>query len=88
MKAGELSMYIHLGGDKVIRSRELIAIFDISNDKPSKLPKTFLTHAEQERIVEKIGDEDPKSLIVTESKLFYSPISASTLKKRSAFFSN
>jgi hypothetical protein len=81
-------MYIHLGGDKVIRSRELIAIFDISNDKPSKLPKTFLTHANQEKKVEKIGEEDPKSMVVTEAKLYYSPISSSTLKKRSTHFSN
>ena len=82
-------MYIHLGGEKIIRSRELIAIFDIASDKPSKqLPKSFFTHAEQEKIVEKIGEEEPKSLVVTESKIYYSPISSSTLKKRSKFFSS
>lgn len=78
-------MYIHLGGEKVIRSRELIAIFDIGSEKPSRLPKTFLTNTEQEKIVEKIGDEEPKSLVVTETKIYYSPISSSTLKKRSKF---
>lgn len=81
-------MYIHLGGEKIIRSRELIAIFDIASDKPSKLPKSFFTHAEQEKTVEKIGDEDPKSLVVTETKLYYSPISSSTLKKRAKHFSS
>ena len=81
-------MYVHLGGDKVIRTRELIAIFDISTDKPSKIPKTFLTHAIQEKKVEKISEEDPKSLVVTEGKLYYSPISSSTLKKRSAHLNN
>ena len=80
-------MYIHLGGEKIIRSRELIAIFDIASDKPSKLPKSFLTHSEQEKKVERIGEEEPKSLVVTESKIYYSPISSSTLKKRSRSFS-
>lgn len=88
MKEGGLIMYIHLGSDKVIRSRELIAIFDISNDKPAQLPRTLLTHTNQEKKVEQIGEEDPKSLVVTESRLYYSPISSSTLKKRSANFNN
>src|SRR5690554_2884785 len=81
-------MYIHLGGDKVIRSRELIAIFDISNEKPSDIPRSLLTHDNQEKKVEHIGDEDPKSLVVTESRLYYSPISSFTLKKRSANINN
>lgn len=88
MKVGDLIMFIHLGGDKVIRSRELIAIFDISNDKPSQLPRTLLTHANQEKKVEQIGEEAPKSLVVTETRLYYSPISSSTLKKRSKNFNN
>jgi hypothetical protein len=88
MKEGGLNMYIHLGGDKVIRSRELIAIFDISNDKPSQLPRMLLTHDNQEKKVERIGEEDAKSLVVTESRLYYSPISSATLKKRSKIFIN
>ena len=89
MKAGDPSnMYIHLGGDKIIRSSELIAILDVAGDKPSNQDKMFFTHAEQEKAVEKIGDEDAKSLVVTEMKLYYSPISSSTLKKRAKHFSN
>jgi len=81
-------MYIHLGGEKVIRCRELIAIFDISSDRPSTLPMEILTDSKREGKVEKIGDEDPKSLVVTETKLYYSPISSATLKKRSKHFSS
>jgi len=81
-------MYIHLGGEKVIRSRELIAIFDIGSDRPSTLPMELLTDSKREGKVEKIGDEDPKSLVVTETKLYYSPISSTTLKKRSKHFSS
>ncbi len=87
MKEGNPCMYIHLGGEKVIRSRELIAIFDIGSEKPSKEPRTYLLNSEQTLTVERIGDEEPKSLVVTDSKLYYSPISSSTLKKRSKQFS-
>ncbi|MEX2461543.1 MAG: extracellular matrix/biofilm biosynthesis regulator RemA family protein [Paenibacillaceae bacterium] len=75
-------MFIHLGGEKIIRATELIAIFDLSIEKTSKISKQFISHAEKEKKIETIGDEDSKSLIVTMNKVYYSPISSSTLKKR------
>ena len=42
-------MYIHLGGEKIIRSSELVAIFDISIEKSSKVSKQYVTHAKQEK---------------------------------------
>ena len=75
-------MFIHLGGDKVIRANELIAIFDISIDKSSKISKKFLLQANEDKRVEKIGEEPPKSLVVVKEKIYYSPISSATLKKR------
>ena len=38
-------MYIHLGGEKIIRASELVAIFDISIEQSSKLSKQFVTQA-------------------------------------------
>jgi hypothetical protein len=32
--------------------------------------------------VEVIGEEECKSLVITQSKVFYSPVSSTTLKKR------
>lgn len=75
-------MFIHLGGDKMIRTSEIIAIFDLSIDKYSKITKQFIERAIELKILETIGDEQSKSLIVTEHKIYYSPISTSTLKKR------
>lgn len=74
-------MFIHLGGDKVIRSSELIAIFDMTIDE-AKISRQFLNESANLKTSEKIGDEEPKSLVVTESKIYYSPISSTTLKKR------
>ncbi|CAH0121884.1 extracellular matrix regulator RemB [Paenibacillus sp. CECT 9249] len=79
-------MYIHLGGEKVIRSSELIAIFDITIEKSSKLTKQYLAHAHQHKHAEMIGEEEAKSIVVTKSKVYYSPISSTTLKKRANSF--
>jgi len=76
-------MFIHLGGEKIIRASELVAIFDITIESSSKNTKGFVHYALQEKITEKIGEEEPKSLVVTTDKVYYSPISSATLKKRS-----
>ncbi|MDT3425215.1 hypothetical protein J2Z22_000731 [Paenibacillus forsythiae] len=76
-------MYIHLGGEKIIRSSELIAIFDISIEKSSKQSKQFVAAALNDKRLERIGEEEAKSIVVTQNVVYYSPISSSTLKKRS-----
>ena len=77
-----VGLFIHLGGEKVIRTSELIAIFDLSIEKNSKISKQFISHAQKEKKIETIGEEDSKSLVVTKNKVFYSPISTTTLRKR------
>jgi hypothetical protein len=78
-------VYIHLGGEKIIRTSQLVAIFDISIEQSSKLSRQFIVHAQKNKEVETIGEEDPKSIVVTEQKIYYSPISTSTLKKRAHY---
>ncbi|GAA0398672.1 extracellular matrix regulator RemB [Paenibacillus motobuensis] len=75
-------MYIHLGGEKIILSSELVAIFDISIEKSSKISKQFVSNAIQEKNVVRIGEEEAKSIVVAKNTVYYSPISSSTLKKK------
>jgi extracellular matrix regulatory protein B len=75
-------MFIHLGGEKIIRSSELIAIFDLSMGKSSKISKQYIAEAMKNKQIEIIGEEESKSLVLTQSKVYYSPISSMTLKKR------
>jgi hypothetical protein len=75
-------MFIHLGSDKIIRASELIAIFDLSIEKSSKISKQFIEQANKDKRIEVIGEEECKSLVVTRNKVYYSPISSTTLKKR------
>lgn len=75
-------MFIHLGGEKIIRASELIAIFDLSIEKSSKISNMFVKQAHEQQKIEKIGEEEPKSLVLAREKMYYSPISSTTLKKR------
>lgn len=75
-------MFVHVGGEKVIRNSELIAILDLSTEQSIEAYSSYIAQAEERNAVEKIGDEAPKSLVVTVDKLYYSPISSTTLKKR------
>jgi hypothetical protein len=79
---GAEKMFIHLGSDKIIRASELIAIFDLSIEKSSKISKQFIKQANMDKRIEVIGEEECKSLVVTLNKVYYSPISSTTLKKR------
>lgn len=81
---GGLRVYIHLGGEKVVLSSEVIAIFDVSIEKSSKVSKLFVSHAMKEKQVLRIGEEEPKSIVVTKAMVYYSPISSATLKKKSS----
>jgi len=75
-------LYIHLGGEKIVRVSEVVAIFDVSIQQFSKLTQQFLEHLRQAKRAETIGDEEPKSIVVTADKVYYSPISSATLKRR------
>jgi hypothetical protein len=84
-----MDMFLHIGGDKVIPVRNVIAILDIETTTLSKDTKEFLKTAEEEGFIETISDDLPRSFIVTEvnkkSKIYLSPISSITLQKRSGF---
>lgn len=79
-------MYIHVGGEKIVRTSEIVAIFDITIESSSKLSKQFVVAARNRKEVEDIGEEEAKSIVVTSNKVIYSPISSSTLKKRAHHF--
>lgn len=74
-------MYVDLGGDIVIRSRDLVAILDLSGEKAENAASFFPDEQPPGHIV-KIGDEETKSLVVTRNALYFSPVSAATLQKR------
>jgi len=75
-------MFIHLGGNRMISVNEVIAILDATVKKSSFTSSPFFTHAKQHGWIEMISAEEIKSYVITDYKIYASPISSLTLKKR------
>jgi len=80
-------MFLHLGGEAIVRKKDVVAIFDMDNTTISRSSRDFLAHAQDTGIVINVSEELPKSYIVTQSKegsrVYISSISPATLLKRS-----
>lgn len=82
-------MYKHLGSDTVVKTKDIIGIFDIESTTVSKWSRDFLKKAEKKKSVITVSYEMPKSFVVCckkgekNQKVYISQISSSTLLKRS-----
>lgn len=76
-------MYLHIGGDFLLRSEDIVGIFDIENTSVSKITKEFLKESEKNKKVITTSYDLPRSYVLDkESRVFISPISPATLLKR------
>ena len=81
-------MYLHLGLDTVVSDGDILGIFDLDTSTVSKATRDYLTAAEKDGRVVNVSFELPKSFVVCadkksgKTKVYISPISSSTLKKR------
>ena len=80
-------MYIHLGQGTVVRSRDVLGIFDLDSTTVSKHTRKFLEKAEKNGDVITVSYELPKSFAVVngKTKVYISQLATSTLLKRSGF---
>ncbi|MDQ0233192.1 extracellular matrix regulator RemB [Metabacillus malikii] len=73
-------MYIHLGDNYVVPSKEVVMILDRHSSEASSIVSEFLS--EQKNKVVQLSNSKAKSVIVTTDKIYFSPLSSNTLKKR------
>ena len=83
-------MYLHLGGDKVVKTKDIIGIFDMDTSTVQKNTRDYLQKAEKSGEVVTVSYELPKSFILCSEKkrsqkVYISQISSATLQKRSEF---
>ena len=73
-------MYLHLGQNTVITTREIVGIFDMDNTTVSKTTRDFLSKAEKDGRIRYVSYDLPKSFVITTNQTVYiSPVSAATL---------
>ena len=80
-------MYLHLGNDYLVNTKEVVGIFDIENTSVSKDTKDFYSFAEKNKRVIYCTYELPKSFVVCLDKdfterVYISQMSCATLLKR------
>lgn len=86
-------MFLHLGEDISVAIKDIIAIIDVNAIEKSKNMKEFLYISEDNKAVFSISDLKPKSYVIVYDSnkryiLYKSPISSSTLLKRSKSLNN
>ena len=83
-------MYLHLGENTVVRTDNIIGIFDMDTSTISKWTKDYLSNATKNKRVINVSMELPKSSVVcnenNEIKVYVSQISSQTLMKRKSNF--
>lgn len=87
-------MYLHLGNDIVVKTEEIIGIFDLDNTTVSSHTRKYLSKSEKKNQVIYVSYDLPKAFIVCKSKkdknqkIYISQISAQTLLKRIGYIEN
>lgn len=82
-------MYLHLGGDVLLRDEEIVGIFDLEITSQSFRTRRYLNAAEQAGQVTYVDiQEIPKSFTVTAppggkaQRVYISPLASQTLQRR------
>ncbi|MGN1081653.1 MAG: extracellular matrix regulator RemB [Acutalibacteraceae bacterium] len=83
-------MYLHLGQNTVILTKDIVGIFDLDNTTLMKASREYLAKAEKSGEAVTVSFELPKSFVVCvnqkgERKVYISQLSSQTLIKRARF---
>ena len=73
-------MFLHLGDDFSIRVGEVISVHDYQCLSNAEAGRKFLSNSR--KIIEDVSGGKPKSVVVTDHKIYLSKLSPGTLKKR------
>ncbi len=79
-------MYLHLGSDTVVNTKNIISVLDLESTSVSKYSREFLKIAQEEGFVRNVSDELPKSIVICEeggqSVVYITNISTKALSGR------
>ena len=81
-----VSIFIHINSDKVLRSKDIIGIFDLDTSTVKKVTRDFLKNSEKLNKIESSSSELPRSFVVCQSKnknfkILLSPMTSTTIMK-------
>ncbi len=74
-------MFVHIGGSQIVFNNELIGIFNLDEEE-SEVNNEFLNNISNHPTSILSGSERHKSFVVTDDKVYISPIAPLTLSRR------
>ena len=76
-------MYIHIGGERAVSDKFIVGIFDFESlTTESSEAIDFISGAEDEGRIDVVSPEIPRSYVVTLDRVYLTPISVATLRRR------
>lgn len=81
-KRGDVQVFVHLGGDVVVATRDVVAIIDVSAAGNHPAAARALETARRSHGYRELEGGKVKALVVTTKGTFGSPISPGTLRRR------
>ena len=76
-------MFVHIGGEYTILIDSIIGLVNLETVQASSTDMNdFLRRNEEENILEYVSEEIPRSMVLTDDRVYISPLSVVTLKKR------
>ncbi|PLR80650.1 MULTISPECIES: extracellular matrix regulator RemB [Bacillus] len=73
-------MYLHVGEDILVRTKDIIAILDKESINSPDMGEFLQQKGEN---VMNLSKGPFKSIVITDERIYYSPLASGTLKKRS-----
>ncbi|MFQ3546312.1 DUF370 domain-containing protein [Halobacillus rhizosphaerae] len=80
-------MFIHIGDDHVIQSKDVVAIIDQSLMSSSSIIEEMIFNQRKNKRVVETEENNAKAIVVTNDIIYFSPLSVFTLKKRANMMS-
>lgn len=74
-------MYLHIGEDILVKTDEVIAILDKNLLNSSPTMEEFLQ--KKAEVTQNLAKGSIKSIVITNTVVYYSPLASATLKRRS-----
>jgi hypothetical protein len=81
-------MYLHLGDDVLTKLEDVIMIINSEDSAGVSTNADFLANVAAKGMVKNIDQENNKAIVITDHRIFMSPISVATLKKRANFIND
>ncbi|RPF51140.1 extracellular matrix regulator RemB [Aquisalibacillus elongatus] len=75
-------MFIHIGDENVIRSKDVVSIIDYSLFHSSSIIEEMIFKQREKGNVSDSSYEEAKSIVITVNHIYFSSLSVSTLNRR------